>query len=90
MHNELYYLQCNACQWTTRDSGIPDRQNSSDSWPEPINPMEKDFSKILSHLKELSHNEKIERDRQTQAKKRLAIYFCTRIFSTLDANYLDR
>lgn len=75
--NNLCHLLCNACQWTSRDAGIPDRpsvtQTESLVWPENLNPIEPDLAKILEGLKELSTHEKLERDRQAQRKKRFIL-----------------
>ncbi|KAI1731619.1 dynactin p62 family domain-containing protein [Ditylenchus destructor] len=65
------YLQCNACQWTTRDSGIED-QTSSNHWPEHTNPTEEKLTEVLGMMKSLGSYEKMERSRQTQAMKRLS------------------
>lgn len=69
MGNNLFYLQCNSCQWTSRESGIPD-QPSQSNWPEFTNLMEDKLNEVLRWMKDLGENERIERGRKLQATKR--------------------
>lgn len=70
----LFYLQCNSCQWTSRESGIAD-QPSQSSWPEFTNSMEDKLNEVLRWMKDLDENERIERSRKIQATKRFKIIY---------------
>lgn len=70
--SDLYYLQCNACQWTTRDLGVPDRRTSNEPWPEPLNPLDEELGKVMNIVKGLSNFERLERERKAQTTKRLS------------------
>lgn len=67
---DLYYLQCNACQWTSRDLGVPDRTNSNEPWPEAVNPLEEELGKVMNIMKGLSNYKRLERERRAQTTKR--------------------
>jgi len=38
---KFYYMACNYCRWTTRESDIPDRKTSTNCWPQFENPHNK-------------------------------------------------
>lgn len=69
---DLYYLQCNACQWSSRELGIPDRATSNDPWPEEVNPLEEELGKVMNIMKGLSNYKRLERERKVQTTKRLS------------------
>ncbi|KAI1731621.1 dynactin p62 family domain-containing protein [Ditylenchus destructor] len=56
-------LQCNACQWTSRDSGI-EEQMSSIRWPEHANPVEEKLAEILELMERLASYETVEHSPQ--------------------------
>lgn len=63
------FLQCNACQWSTRESDLSDQKKSA-NWPEYSNPIEKQLDDVLQQMKQLGNFEKLEKGRQKQANKR--------------------
>jgi hypothetical protein len=71
---DLFYLQCNACQWTSRELGIPDRRTSNEQWPEPTNPLDEELGKVINIMKGLSTYERLEREKRAQTAKRLILF----------------
>ncbi|KAL3117911.1 hypothetical protein niasHT_005154 [Heterodera trifolii] len=59
---DVYYLQCNSCQWTSRTSEGAERSMAKESWTEPTNPMEGELGKVMAIMKRLSNFERFERE----------------------------
>lgn len=67
---KVYYLACNFCRWTSRDSGIADQTTPAAGWPERTNPDEKMLSAIQDQFRQMAAVEKTERERKKFTKRR--------------------
>uniref|UniRef100_A0A914KIK3 Dynactin subunit 4 n=1 Tax=Meloidogyne incognita TaxID=6306 RepID=A0A914KIK3_MELIC len=69
---DQYHHHCNACKWTSKDLDIPENRTNEELWPELKNPLDKELGRISELIKELSKNEKSDRERKAQTTKRLS------------------
>nr|VZI17682.1 unnamed protein product [Spirometra erinaceieuropaei] len=67
---KVYYLTCNFCRWSTRDSGIVDQTTPAGGWQESPNPHEHRVEELVAAYRQLAVKEKNERERSKYVRKR--------------------
>ncbi|VDL95327.1 unnamed protein product [Schistocephalus solidus] len=67
---KVYYLTCNFCRWSTRDSGIADQATPAGGWQESPNPHEQRVEELVAAYRQLAVKEKNERERSKYVRKR--------------------
>ncbi|XP_065882646.1 dynactin subunit 4-like [Dysidea avara] len=63
------YLQCNFCQWTTRQSNIPDAKNVSEFQEAATSDIHKRVSELVIRYKKIALQDKAERDKAKLSRR---------------------
>jgi len=75
---KMHYLNCGFCRWTTRDISLPDQVTPSGGWHDREYDFTKKMSALLEYNKHVTHQEKLQKERQKLTKRRTNMYLMDR------------